>query len=287
MVLGGTGLIGTEVARSIVANGFNVTVGGRHAVASEVKERSLQFARVDVLDRSTLSQLKDFDAVVVILPAGPKFEDCFRVEVGGMRNICDALLGSNVRRVVYLSGASNLRSDHPFLPARAKWEAEEILKSSGLSYTIWRAGWFNETLSRMVRFGFIGLPGNGKVAARWISAAEFGEKLASSITRLEAANQTLLAFGPEFVSLKDAARLYRNYCYPQRIITPSPLPLLIAVASFLRAHEAWFGAQMIRFLETEAEYGDDTATATLFGKFRTTVADWCQAVAAKMHLRHE
>lgn len=267
-------MIGRPVAQAAAAAGFAVTVASRRAPLSG---ETPGWMELDVLQPASIARLRDaFEYLVVILPSGPTFEDCFRVEAGGAQNIAAAFKGSALARLIYISGASNLREDHPFPPARAKHQAEEAIKRSGVPYTIWRCGWFLETLDKLYRFVIIGVPGGGASMARWLSAGDFGGMLARSLANPEAAGKTLYAFGPEPLTLREAANRFRNALHHFAPIVSMPLPLMIGAAKLLGAREAWFGAQMMRFLEVEPEFGDPTEAIAIAGAPTETIEVWLE-----------
>jgi len=278
LVIGGSGMIGTPVTERLIVAGYDVAIGVRRTErAASLTRSGAKAIAIDVTRPDTLPlALAGFDAVQLILPSGPRFEDCFRVEANGAKAVAEAAKQAGIKRISYLSGASNLTADHHFPPVRAKWNAENSIKESSVPFTIWRAGWFIETLTRLVRAGVIGMPGRGMAAAHWLAASDFGDMVANAFATNQAEGKTLFAFGPELVSLRDAVRVFRDICYPGRLILSAPIPLLLSATRLVGAHEAWFGAQMLRFLEVEPEFGDSTEARRIVGSAKITIKEWCQ-----------
>ncbi len=285
LVIGGNGSIGKPVVRSLLDAGFEVAVGGRSAAKSaDTFDAAVTAVELDVTDPAAIrGKFDSFDALHVSLPAGPSFADSFRREAGGTRNIVAEALRAGVKRISYLSGATNLAANHPYPPARAKFQAEESIKASGIPYTIWRASWFMDTLPRLAVAGAVGILGRGLAKPHWIAANDFGRMVGAALVKEEAVDKTLYAFGPVKVSLNRAARIFRDLCYPRYPIIHLPIPLVSALASLARRPEMWFGAQMLKFLESEPEYGDAFEANSLVGSATTTIEEFCRTRCKAVH----
>jgi len=277
LVIGGTGLIGRPVVRELLKAGNEVGVGGRSPDnILAVFNKQVTPVGLSITDPQTLKgKFAGWDCLHLSLPSGPRFEDSFKNEAGGTANIVAEALSAGIQRISYLSGATNLSADHSFPPARAKFQAESSIKSSGIPYTIWRASWFMDTLPKLARGGIVGVLGKGNSAPHWIAGHDFGKMVASSLQSVDTLNKTLYAFGPSPVSLNEAARIYRDICHPGAPIFHLPIPLISFLASIAHLHEMWFGAQMLRFLEVEPEFGDAAESNRIVGPATTTIEEFC------------
>jgi len=274
LVIGGTGLIGQPVARQLLEEGLDVTIGTRSlARARRIFGNEINIAVVDNLDRlSVMKALQDQDAVHLSLPAGPRYEDCFRNETEAVQVISSAAMKTGIKRISYLSGTA-VSSDVKFPPSQAKWQAEETIRASGVPYTIWRATWFMETLTKLVRGVFIAVVGSGESRAHWLAAQDLGKKIANSFKTEEAINKVFYAFGPERLSYKEAVRIFRKIRHPQKIIIKMPIPAAIALGSLV-SRNMWFGAQMLKHLDQIGEIGDPSEADNLLGRATTTLSQF-------------
>ena len=275
LVIGGTGMLGAPVVEELSKAGYEISVGSRSESSVTRKfGNKYPFVSIDLTKKySILKALESQDAIHLNLPSGPRYEDCFANETGGIRNLTEVLKESSVKRISYLSG-TNIGPEQTFPPARAKWLAEESIRGCGIPFTIWRATWFMETLSKLVRGPFITIIGKGDTKAHWVSAADFGKWVAQSFKEPEAADKTFYVFGPKSVSFRDATEIFRDICYPFRPIVSSPGRLVSFMGKTTGNWEMWFGAQMHQFLEKEGEMGDPGEANELFKPLKTTIGDF-------------
>ena len=143
-VTGGSGFVGQEVLRDLHAAGHSIRMLARHASSRQVEEIAKDFgAEVhsgDVLDASSLEAgLKGTDAVIhlvgIISEAGREtFEN---IHTRGTENVVAAAQRARVARFVHMS-ALGTRPDAAARYHQSKWAAEQIVRRSGLAWTIFR-----------------------------------------------------------------------------------------------------------------------------------------------------
>jgi uncharacterized protein YbjT (DUF2867 family) len=202
-IVGGTGLVGSQVAIHLVAEGHDVVVVSRrtgHDVGRDGLADAMAGAEAVV------------DCAGVNREIGDQTYE--RVHVAGTRAVVEAARAAGARRLVLMSFL-RARKDGPSAYHRSKWAAEETVRGSGLTYTIVKAGVVHgrgdhmlDHLSRAFHtfpvFGFVGLrdPSTRPVAvgdvARILAAAATGDP------RL--ADRTVAVLGPETLTLGTAVR---------------------------------------------------------------------------------
>jgi len=285
LVIGGSGLIGRPVVAALLEAGFDVAVAGRSAgKIREIFRSGVTPVEIDITNRQSLAgKFSSFDALHLSLPSGPRFSDSFRNEAGGACNIVEEAVCAGINRISYLSGATDLSDDHSFPPARVKFMAESAIKNSGIPYTIWRASWFMDTLPKLAVGGIVGVLGKGTVSPHWIAGSDFGKMVGAALLSDAAANKTLYAFGAHKVAFKDAARIFRDICYPGYPLVHLPIPVVELFARISFRHEMKFGAQMIKFLEHDGEFGDPSEANRLVGQAVTTVEQFCRSRLKDTH----
>ena len=144
-ITGGTGFVGRNIAHALVRGGHEVVLLARGQDTTDPAVRQLpntHFAPIGVDDEAKLA--KAFSGCTAVAHcAGINREigaqTYQRVHIEGSRNVMTAAQKAGVRKVALIS----------FLRARprcnsayheSKWAAEEIVRNSGLDYTIFKCG---------------------------------------------------------------------------------------------------------------------------------------------------
>lgn len=145
LVLGAYGLIGSSVARRLVAAGHEVVGLGRAVASARIRHPDLQWI---VADLGTLTSpahwrplLDRVDAVVNCAGAlqdGPR-DNLQAVQSDSMRALYDSCVAEGVRRVVTISAAGVSREATTAF-FRTKAEADEALERTDLEWFILRPG---------------------------------------------------------------------------------------------------------------------------------------------------
>ena len=144
-VTGGTGRIGGRVVQLLQET-------GRHDVVA-LSSRTAPYDEPPALRRA----LTGIDTLVFVSSDG----EAARVVVHH-RTVLQAATDCRVGHVVFLSGL-DVAADSPFSYAFTNRDAEQLLRASGLSYSILRAGLYTEFFLDLVQRCATGAP-NGEVA---------------------------------------------------------------------------------------------------------------------------
>jgi NADH dehydrogenase len=171
-IAGGTGFIGSHLVDALSNGGYKSRCLVRTEGKAEIcKKVGFEAAIGDITDRESLKgKLKDCDIIVhlvgIIEEKGKMtFEN---VHVEGTKNLVDEAKKSDVKHIFYQSalGASIISKAKYH---KTKAEAEEIVKSSGIPYTIFRPSLvigqgdgFTEKIKELVKLGpFVPIAGDG------------------------------------------------------------------------------------------------------------------------------
>jgi uncharacterized protein YbjT (DUF2867 family) len=136
------------------------------------------------------------------------------VHVAGTREVIAAASAAGVRRVVMLSFL-RARPDGPTSYHRSKWAAEQIVRHSGLTYTIVKAGVIHGRGDHMLdhlshafhTFPIFGLVGMHERPVRPVAVDDVARILeAAALGDPRLANRTIAALGPDELSLGEAVR---------------------------------------------------------------------------------
>jgi NADH dehydrogenase len=250
-VTGATGFVGHAMLQRLCAAGHVVRCLVRHG--SEGRLRGFgAIARVegDVLDRRGLEEgMSGCDAVIHLVgiirehPAtGATFE---RVHVEGTRNVVEAARAAGVQRYLHMS-ALGTRPGAASRYHRSKWAAEEIVRSSGLAWTIFRPsiiygrgdGFVTLLASMVRRLPAVPVIGSGRQRLQPIAVEQVTAGFAGALERAAAAKQTYEVGGPDAVTMLElldligrtlGRRRVRKIHVPLGVMTPMakllhPLP---------------------------------------------------------------
>lgn len=144
-ITGGTGFIGKHLARDLVQQGHQVVLVARGLYSRDISSQSLEnttFVKLDTKDTEGLEQaFAGCEAVAHC--AGTSVEDSsqtfHQVHVEGTRSAVSAAQLAGVKKFVLVSFL-NVRPGTRSAYYTTKWQGEEIVRQSGLNYTILKAG---------------------------------------------------------------------------------------------------------------------------------------------------
>lgn len=74
-------------------------------------------------------------------------------ESKAVENVVSIAQSHNIKRISYVSGATVTKNNRWFEMVGNKYKAEQVLKSSGIPYMIFRPTWFMDSLEMMIQNG--------------------------------------------------------------------------------------------------------------------------------------
>lgn len=250
LVAGGSGFIGSHIVRELVEHSPDsaVRILTRKPKASNPWGQRVAYVGGDVTVPQSLSDsLQGVDVVVhcVQFPNHPvenpaKGWTYQRVDGQGTRNLVEACTAAGVRRFVYLSGAG-AGPGRPEPWFRAKHEAEEAVRQSGMEYAILRPSWVygpeDRSLNRFVsltrHFPFVPVIGNGKARVQPTSVFDVAKVAALCVTRAQAPNRIFELGGPEELSMNEILRTLQKVLGKRRVLVHSPVAVMKLAARVL------------------------------------------------------
>ncbi len=172
LIAGGTGFIGGHLVESLGKSGHKVRCLMRSPGKSRVcKSAGFEAAPGDITDRESLKgKLDGCDSVVHLAGIIEEKGDATfeRVHAEGTRNLVDEAQEAQVKYFFYQSAlGASAAAQAQYLKTKA--EAEEIVKTSGIPYTIFRPSLvagegdgFTERLKELINIGpVVPIPGDG------------------------------------------------------------------------------------------------------------------------------
>ncbi len=142
-ITGGTGFIGGQLAQRLGVEGHEVVLLGRSNRASEIGASSrMQFVAGDLSDPAALAEaFAGCDAVAHCAGINREIgrQTYRKVHIEATRKVVEEAQQAGVRKILLMSFL-RARPDCGSPYHESKWAAEEIVRASGLDYTIIRAG---------------------------------------------------------------------------------------------------------------------------------------------------
>lgn len=223
LIIGATGMVGSEICHLLTANGKPVRAMVREtsdeAKIKKLKERGVQIVQGDLRDSSTFEPaLQGVTAVITTISSMPfsyvKGEnDIEKVDLEGMKNLIDTAKTAGVERFIYTSFSGKIDLDFPL--RNAKRSVEQHLQKSGMVYTILRPSCFMEVwLTAAVGFDVtnakVQLCGDGIRPLSYISYMDVARFAVESLENPTAKNAILELGGPEQLSQLEAVKIFEE-----------------------------------------------------------------------------
>ncbi len=218
-ITGGTGFVGRNIARTLASEGHEVVVLARGHDQTDPSLRQLngaRFVQIGLDDTDELARaFAGCDAIAHCAGinrevGGHTYQ---RVHIDGTRHVAEAARKAGVKKIALIS----------FLRARpncgsgyheSKWAAEEIVRGSGLDYTIFKCGVIYGKGDHMLDhlshafhtfpvFAFVGFKDK---PIRPNAVADVARIVKASLVEGALSKQTVTILGPEELTLRDAVR---------------------------------------------------------------------------------
>jgi NADH dehydrogenase len=233
---GGTGFVGRHLARELSAQGHEVVLMARGVDRRDDSFTSLPrttLVPVSVADEAALAAaLEGCDGVAHC--AGINREIGVQtyqvVHVEGTQHVVNAARRAGVPKVLLLSFL-RARPDcgHPY--HESKWAAEEIVRDSGLDYTVIKAGVIYGQGDHMLdhlshafhTFPIFALVGMKEKPVRPVAVQDMVRVLMASMTQGRLSRQTVAVTGPEEMDLGEAVRRVARVCGRRPLMFRAPL----------------------------------------------------------------
>jgi uncharacterized protein YbjT (DUF2867 family) len=219
-ITGGTGFVGRHLAARLAGDGHEVVLIARGADRRDdavLRLPGVRLAQAAVTDGVALrAAFEGANGVVhcagINREIGP--QTYASVHVAGTRAVAQAARDAGVQRLVMLSFL-RARPDGPSEYHRSKWAAEELVRHSGLTWTILKAGVIHgrgdhmlDHLSRAFQsFPVFALVGLREQPVRPVAVGDVVRLLEAAVVGdARLARRTVMALGAEELNLGDAVR---------------------------------------------------------------------------------
>jgi nucleoside-diphosphate-sugar epimerase len=225
-ITGGTGFVGSHLATRLSSEGHEVVRLGRRSTGEEIVKASL--GEVDELAKAfagchALAHCAGINREV----DGQTFQ---RVHVEATRNVVEAARRAGVEKIVLMSFL-RARPDCGSAYHESKWAAEELVRASGLDYTVVKAGvvygrgdHLLDHLSHAFHtFPIFALVGFEEKTVRPLAVEDLVHVMRAALIDRRLKRQTIALVGPEEIFLSEAVRRVAEVVNKQPLMFPLPI----------------------------------------------------------------
>jgi NADH dehydrogenase len=280
LVVGATGLLGTEICRRLAKKGTPLRALAREssdpARVEAVRELGAEVVLGDLRDRGSLDRAcAGVEVVYSSATSILREAEISAVDRAGQLDLVDAARGAGVRRFVYVSFED-------FGPEtsleEAKRAVEQRLRTCGITYTILQPGLFHESwLGPATGFdaaaGTVNVYGAGDAKLPWVALGDVATAAANVLDEPETEN-AVVPLAAERLSYREAIAIFEQ-------VTGRPLTVREVSAEALAAQRAAASnerdesfAGLMLWIATGASSGDGETWLGRLGVARpTTVRD--------------
>lgn len=238
VVVGATGMLGTEIIHQLLEEGFEVKGLVRKTSDPDkviaLKESGVQTVTGDLKDPESL--LPAFEgADVLISTASCTFsrqtgDSIETVDLHGQLNVIAAAKKAGVKKIIYIS-FNEINLEFPL--QTAKRTVEKSLKSSGLAYTILQPTVFMEVwLSAPLGFdstnAMATIYGSGENPISWISYRDVAAFAVAAVDNEASNNKSFELGGPEQLSPLEVIALFEQEGSKKFMVNKIPVEALRA-----------------------------------------------------------
>lgn len=240
-ITGGTGFIGRHLAQRLAAEGIEVVLLAR-SDREEMNGRGMDFVASDLSDPAVLRKaFAGCDAVAHCAGINREIgrQTYRRVHIEGTRNVIEAAKEAGVKKIALMS----------FLRARpncgsayheSKWAAEELIRASGLDYTIIRASMvygrgdhmLDHLSHALYTFPIFAMVGLKEKEIRPLAIDDLIDVMRAALVKGRLTKQTVAVTGAEELYLSEAVRRVARVTGQRVRMVRAPVWFHIALAHF-------------------------------------------------------
>lgn len=253
LLTGPTGFVGARILEDLHTAGHTITALAHSRTSLAEIQRIAPGANVVIGDVSDPFEMRDIvpngTEAIIYLP-GLLREDkrrrltFQRVHVEGVRNLLEEARRIGATRWVHMS-ALGVRPDAPTKYFSTKWQAEELVRSSAMAWTIVRPSYifddrptkrmnFVSELANVVRSSpLVPVPGDGSYRAQPVSLDDVSQTIVQSLSNSATSGGTYSFGGPEVLTYDDMIHAIARALNLRRTLVHIPIGIMAALAETL------------------------------------------------------
>lgn len=277
-------MLGIPVTDAFVKEGYSVSV----FVRNQQKAQKLFGEKVQITqgDLSDLKAIEDFlkhkDVLYVNLSVeqGSKESD-FQPEREGLNHIVEVAKKNQIKRIGYMSSLVHFyqgMNGFDWWVFKLKANALELIKSSGIPYTIFYPSTFMENFDKgaYIQGNNALLAGVSKYKMYFIAGEDYGRQVVKAF-EINKGNHEYPVQGPEGFTADEAAHTYvTNYKKKKLGIMKAPIAILWLLGLFSTKFN--YGYHIIDALNNYPEKFESERTWAELGEPRLTLTDYVERV---------
>jgi uncharacterized protein YbjT (DUF2867 family) len=278
LVIGATGRLGEPVAQHLKEDGFRVRVMTRDSnKARGIFGETFDVVVGDIMDAGSLEEPLDGCFGVHISTPYPPENEQMKVN-----NVIAVASKKGLQRITYVSWTFATEGNLWFPHAKQKFLAEEIIRESGIPYTIFCPTTAMENIPMFVQGNWAAVIGKQAHPYHWFAADDFGRMVSASYGLEETVNKRLCIHGPEAILTHEAVRQYFSIFHPKitKILT-LPYWVVRIMVTIIGSKEMKFGSSLWAVLE-KVDEGDSTEANRILGAPKTTLDEWLKQRKVKL-----
>lgn len=279
MIVGATGMLGEPVARRLLADGWRVRCLVRNVPAASAQlGDGFEYVQGDVTRPDTLDAAFDQCAYLHLNLRGTNTLESYELnEVQGSATCIRLAHRHGFRRITYLSGAGRVDNDtRQYFPIRIKRAVEASLAAGRISWTVFRATHFMESLNLCIRNGRAAILGHQPHPLHYLAASDYAGMAARAVDSGGAQNRALYLFGPGAWTMKEALQRYVSVLRPDLRVQTLPLTAARLIGRVTRNQDLRFAAELFHAFSAIGEEGDPSEANRLLGVPKTDLTQWLE-----------
>jgi NADH dehydrogenase len=254
LITGASGFVGRALVTRLVTEGYTVRVlaatPAKLTFPIDLGAR-LQIVKGSLDDPVSLHQAMTGVHTVFHLASAQwwgRRRDLEQIDIGGTRQIITAGRSARVGRLIILSHLGAAPSS-AYTLMRIKGQVEELVKASGIAYSIYRSGIvygpddsFVNGIAGMLRVSplLFFQPGEGENLLHPIYIHDLVEALVRGLEALHIVDQTVEIGGPEYVTFNEMVRtIMRVTRTPRAVVSVSPVALRALASGINTVFPRW------------------------------------------------
>lgn len=227
-ITGATGFVGSHLTRRLESEGHRLVLVSRNPVKDDARMVASDLSGVERLTRLFQGCNAVAHCAGINRETGKQTYE--RVHVRGTRNVVEAAKRAGVEKIV-LMGFLRARPQCGSEYHESKWEAEEIVRNSGLDYTVVKAGvvygrgdhMLDHLSHALHTFPVFGLVGLKEKSIRPLAVEDLVHVMRAALVDRRMKRQTVAVVGPEEIFLSEAVRRVAEVVGKQPLMLPLPV----------------------------------------------------------------
>jgi uncharacterized protein YbjT (DUF2867 family) len=266
LVIGATGSLGFEICRRLRDRGQATRALVRPGSSKEqlLKDIGAEIVHGDLKNESSLEAACRGASVVITtansISSRRSGDTLQSVDRDGSLALLRVAKAADIRQFIYTSGTPRLPANNTFV--RYKREVENVVRSSGLNWTILQPCGFMETHTGPLagwdlRKGRARLVGSGRVPVCYIAIADVAAFAVASIGNPNARNRNLYLTGPEPLSGLEAVAIAERVTGQTFKVQKVPIAALRIVRAVLQPFNPILASLLAMAIGSEQGEGTD------------------------------